>query len=111
MDIKAFIEDFLIVSNAYDTEKYLEKWNKDAVLEDPSVGQIFKGHSGVKKYFDDYFIGYKTQTRLEKLEIISDLEAYLEVEFTGEFPEGRIGGTFEFIFNNGKIDKAKADLK
>lgn len=42
MDIKAFIEDFLIVSNAYDAEKYLEKWNKDAVLEDPSVGQIFK---------------------------------------------------------------------
>jgi len=76
-----------------------------------TVGQIFKGHSGVKKYFDDYFIGYKTQTRLEKLEIISDHEAYLEVEFTGEFPEGRIGGTFEFIFNNGKIDKAKADLK
>lgn len=110
MDIKTFIEDFLVVSNAYDTKSYLDKWHTNAVLDDPSVGQVFKGHSGIKKYFDDYFIGYKTQTRLVKLNIISDNEAHIEVDFTGDFPGGQIGGIFDFTFKDGKIAKAKADL-
>lgn len=110
MNIKEFINDLLNKSNNYDTEKYLEKWNKNAVLDDPSVGKVFEGHAGIKKYFESYFIGYKTNTRLEKLKIISENEAHIEVEFTGEFPEGKIGGTFEFVFKEGKIEKAKADL-
>lgn len=110
MDIKTFIKDFLEVSNAYDTKSYLEKWQEKAELNDPSVGQIFKGHSGIRNYFKSYFIGYKTQTRLIKLDIISDNEAHIEVEFTGEFPEGRIGGIFDFTFKDDKILNAKADL-
>ncbi len=110
MDIKAFINDFLAVSNAYDTESYLGKWQEKAVLDDPSVGRIFKGHSGIRNYFESYFIGYKTQARLMKLDIISDNEAHIEVEFTGEFPEGRIGGIVDFTFKDGKIAEAKADL-
>lgn len=110
MHIKAFIKDWLASSNAYDTESYLETWQEKAVLDDPSVGQIFKGHSGIKKYFESYFIGYKTQTRLVKLSIISDNQAHIEVEFTGEFPEEKIGGVFDFTFKEGKIAKAKADL-
>lgn len=110
MEIKSFIQDWIAVSNAYDTKSYLEKWQENAVLDDPSVGQIFKGHSGIKKYFESYFIGYKTQTRLIKLDIISENEAHVEVEFTGEFPEGKIGGTFDFVFKDRKIAKAKAEL-
>lgn len=110
MDIKAFIKDFLAVSNAYDTESYLEKWHKNAALDDPSVGHVFKGHPGIRNYFESYFIGYKTRTRLVKTDIISGNEAHIEVEFTGEFPEGKIGGVFDFVFMDGKIVKAKADL-
>jgi len=110
MDIETFIKDLLEKSNAYNTEKYLEKWHENAILDDPSVGQVFKNHSGIRKYFESYFIGYKTQTKLEKLEIISENEANIEVEFTGEFSEGKIGGTFHFIFKNGKIDRAIANL-
>ncbi|PJJ07327.1 SnoaL-like protein [Flavobacterium sp. 1] len=110
MDLKIFIQDWLAASNAYDTKKYLEKWQENAVLDDPSVGQVFKGQSGIRKYFESYFIGYKTQTRLVKLDIIADNKAHIEVEFTGEFPEGKIGGIFDFTFKNGRIDKAKADL-
>lgn len=109
-EITAFIEDWLIASNAYDTDAYVEKYLKEAVLDDPSVGQIYKGHSGIKKYFESYFIGYKTQTRLVKLDIISENEAHAEMEFTGEFPEGKTGGTFDFTFKDGKIISAKADL-
>jgi len=110
MEIRKFIEDFIALSNAYDTKNYLEKWHKDAVSDNPSVGRKFVGHIGIKDNFGSYFIGYKTQTRLVKLNIIYENEAHIEVEFTGDFPEGRIGGIFDFTFKDGKIEKAKADL-
>jgi len=110
MNIKSFIQDFIAVSNAFDTENYLEKWHKNAILDDPSVGQVFKGHSGIQKYFESYFIGYKTKTKVVKMDIINENNVHLEVDFTGNFPGGQIGGTLDFTFKNGKISKAKADL-
>ena len=110
MDINTFIQDWIAVSNAYDTDGYLKKYHKEAVLDDPSVGRSFVGHKGIRKYFEEYFIGYKTQTRLVKLDIINNIEAHIEVEFTGEFPEGKIGGMFNFTLKDGKIASAKADL-
>jgi len=110
MDIPQFIQQFITISNNYDTENYLKLWHTTAVLDDPSVGRVFKGHAGIRKYFEDYFIGYRTQTRLIELDIIDDNEANIEVEFTGEFPEGKIRGTFDFVFKAGKIISAKAEL-
>lgn len=110
MNIESFVKDWLAAANAFDTTRFLEKWHKNAVLDDPSVGQKFKGHPGIRSYFEDYFIGYKTQTKLVKLDPISDKEAHLTVHFTGEFPGGQIGGTFDLVFKDEKILKAKADL-
>lgn len=70
--------------DTYDTKSYLDLWQKNAVLDDPLVGQVFKGHSGISAYFEDYFIGYKTQTELTSLNIINDNEAHIEVKFTGD---------------------------
>lgn len=36
--------------------------------------------------------------------------AHLEVQFSGNFAEGKIGGIFDFKFKNGKIAFVKADL-
>lgn len=110
MDIKRFVKNWLDASNAFNTKSYLEKWQENAVLDDTSVGRVFIGHSGIQTYFEDYFIGYKTQTRLIKIDIISDKKAHIEVDFTGEFPGGQIGGIFDFTFKDGKIASAKADL-
>jgi hypothetical protein len=33
------------------------------------------------------------------------------VEFKGQFPGNKIGGVFDFTCKDGKIAKAKADLK
>jgi ketosteroid isomerase-like protein len=110
MDIKAFLLDWLEISNSYNTENYLAKYLEDAVLDDPSVGRKFVGHKGIKEYYTSYFIGYKTQTKLIKLDI-QDTGAHLEVEFTGEFPEGKIGGIFDFTFQNQKIATVLANLK
>ena len=107
MDIAAFLKDWIAAGNDYDTEKYLEKYKENALLDDPSVGRSFKGHEGIREYFTSYFIGYKTQTKLLKL-ISGDHTAHLEVEFTGSFPEGKIGGMFDFTFRDDKI--VTADL-
>lgn len=109
MDIPAFLSGWIAASNSYDTEAYLEKYQADAVLDDPSVGSSFAGHEGIRDYYTRYFIGYRTQTRMTAI-IVQDHTAHLEVEFTGEFPEGRIGGTFDFTFKEDKIATVKADL-
>lgn len=109
MDIAAFLQDWIAISNSYDTERYLEKFLEDVVLDDPSVGRKFVGHKGIKEYYTSYFIGYHTQTKILKLLVDGD-KAHLEVEFTGEFPEGKIGGRFDFVFRSEKIAAIKADL-
>ncbi|NIG54538.1 nuclear transport factor 2 family protein [Chitinophaga sp. Cy-1792] len=110
MDIAAFIQDWIAVSNIFDTAAYLQKWQESAILNDPSVGEVFKGHSGIRRYFETYFIGYKTHTKLLRLAIVSKTAAHIEVEFTGEFPGKKVNGTFDFIFKEGKIAEAKAEL-
>ncbi len=109
MDIKEFVEGWIKISNSYNTEKYLENYLKEAVLDDPSVGRKFAGHEGIKEYYTKYFIDYKTQTKLLTLDVKNN-KAHLEVEFTGEFPGGRIRGMFDLTFKHGKIAEAKADL-
>lgn len=110
MEIKQLITEWLNTSNQYDTEKYLSFYLPDVVWNDPSIGRKFIGHAGVKDYFNSYFIDYKTQTKLVKLTIHDNTHAHLEVEFTGDFPEGRIGGYFDFTFKEDKIAFVKSDL-
>lgn len=109
MNIKAFIADWIMVSNSYNTEAYLGKYLEDAALDDPSVGRKFVGHKGIREYYISYFIGYNTQTRLLHLTSQHNT-AHLEVEFTGTFPEGRIKGMFDFTFKHEKIATITADL-
>lgn len=110
MNIVKFIDGWLAAANRFDTSHYLEYYLPDAILDDPSVGNKFSGHKGIKKYFDAYFIGYQTQTKIVKLTIQDANHVLLEVAFEGNFPEGNINGTFEFTFRNEKIALAKADL-
>jgi ketosteroid isomerase-like protein len=110
MDIVKFIDEWLAVSNSYDTEKYLAFYAENAVFDDPSVGRKFNGRTGIKEYFTSYFIGYRTQTKKVELIATDENRAHLEVEFTGDFPEGTIGGTFDFEFVAGKIVYVLADL-
>ena len=110
MNIKNFITEWIAASNAFHTEKYLDFYLPDAVLDDPSVGRKFNAHKGIKEYFDNYFIGYHTHTEQVSVIIKDQHNVHLEVIFTGDFPEGKIGGTFDFSFQNGKIAFAKANL-
>ncbi len=49
-------------------------------------------------------------TKLINLNIKDEENVHLEVEFTGDFSEGKLGGTFDLTFKNKKIIFAKADL-
>jgi ketosteroid isomerase-like protein len=110
MDIKRFLKAWIAAANAYDTDQYLSFYLTDAVLDDPSVGRKFTGHKGIKTYFNSYFIDYKTQTKIIKLNIENEDRAHVKVAFSGEFPEGHIRGTFDLVFRNGKIAHVTADL-
>ncbi|MCC9138651.1 nuclear transport factor 2 family protein [Pontibacter silvestris] len=110
MKTQTFINDWIATGNDFKTKEYLDFYQPDAILDDPSVGATFSGHSGIREYFDSYFIGFQTQTKLVRLDVLDDENAHLEVEFTGKFPEGKIGGTFDFTFKGGKISFVKADL-
>lgn len=110
MNTQTFIKEWIAAGNAFDTKKYLDCYWPDAILDDPSVGRKFTGHEGIKDYFDSYFIGYNTQTKLVHLTETNDKNIHLEVEFTGDFPEGKIGGTFDFKFRGDKIEFVKANL-
>ncbi|MCG2613454.1 nuclear transport factor 2 family protein [Terrimonas sp. NA20] len=110
MKIKALITEWIAAANAFDTKKYLGFYSSDAILEDPSVGRSFNGHKGIREYFESYFIGYNTHTRIIKLDLTGDTTAHLQVAFTGSFPEGHIHGTFDFQFKNDKISYVKAAL-
>jgi hypothetical protein len=110
MEIEQFIQSWLNASNAYDIESYIKHYHHNAILDDPSVGKVFKGHSGIRNYFESYFIGYQTQTELSSLKILNKNQLFLDVRFSGEFPEGTINGVFDITLKNNKIEFIKANL-
>jgi hypothetical protein len=110
MNLKELINEWVAASNAFDTQRYLDFYFPDAVLDDSSVGRRFVGRAGIKDYFESYFIGYNTNTKIVTLNILGDYHAYLEVLFTGSFPEGEIKGSFDLTFKDKKISFIKAKL-
>lgn len=110
MDIQTTINEWIAAGNSFDAAKYLDFYADDAVLDDPSVGRVYKGREEIKQYFNSYFIGYKTQTKLVSVESGEQDHFHVEVKFTGDFPEGNIGGIFDLTFKDGKIAFVKADL-
>ncbi|WGQ10768.1 nuclear transport factor 2 family protein [Pedobacter gandavensis] len=106
MNIQTLINHWIAAGNAFDTELYLSFYLEDAVLEDPSVGKVFKGRKEIKKYFDSYFIRYNTRTELVSLDLINNSQAHIEVKFSGNFSEGSIRGLFGFTFREGKISNS-----
>ncbi len=85
---EAIIKRWIVAMNTLDKEKYLAFFTDDAVLDDPSVGRKFKGKEGIGKYFEAYFIGYNTRTRLVSV-VPEDGHFHVDVHFTGDFPGGK----------------------
>lgn len=103
------INQFIAATNAFDVEAALALFAADAVIDDVSVGEKFKGLAGVRTYLEKYFVGYKTVSKIESVEIVDKLQAKAQLDFTGDF--GHETGGLEFVFNgSGLIIKISAYL-
>ena len=105
----AMVTDWIAATNAHDTEAYLSFFTDDAVLDDPSVGSRFEGRERVADYYEKYFIGYNTTTRIVRVAPEGD-HVHLDVHFIGDFPGGQTDGVFDITFTGKKISFIRADL-
>lgn len=58
----------IAATNAFDVESALLLFAPDAVIDDPSTGHCFDRHAGIRRYIEQYFVGYHTVTRLLSIE-------------------------------------------
>jgi ketosteroid isomerase-like protein len=106
---EAIISDWIAAMNTHDVKKFLSFLTRNAVLDDPSVGEYFDGPSRIAEYYERYFVGYHTTTSLVSVAPVNDSH-HVEVHFTGDFPGGETRGTFDVTFVGEKISFIRADL-
>jgi hypothetical protein len=109
VDIRMVTKQFIKSANAFDVEAVLALFAANAVIDDISVGKKFKNTSGLREYLENFFVGYKTVTRLVAIEVLDDLRANAQVNFTGDF--GHETGALNFTLNaDGLIKSIHAHL-
>jgi len=95
--IGGLIDQLIAATNSFDVEAALALFASDAVIDDVSVGEKFENIAGVRKYLEDFFVGYQTVTRLVSLAVADDRHAKAQVDFTGDF--GHETGALELTRN------------
>jgi len=107
------ISKYIEASNDFDETGYADTFIDNGVIDELSVGRKFEGEEEIKQYFRDYFIDYKTSTKIQEYQI-KDNVVTVKVIFKGSFPNGGqgISGFYEFSLSpTGKIEQLIADLK
>ncbi|PZV35270.1 nuclear transport factor 2 family protein [Mesorhizobium kowhaii] len=83
--LRATVDTLIGATNAFDVEAALALFTQDAVIDDPSVGERFLRHAGIRDYLERFFVGYHTVTRVQSVEFLSQAQARVRVDFTGDF--------------------------
>lgn len=104
------VDTFMQALNAFDVEGALALFTSGAVIEDVSVGDAFVGTDGIRLYIEQFFVGYKTASKLLSLERLDDFTAIARVDFTGEFGH-EIGSLKIKGSADGLIERIEADLE
>lgn len=100
----------IAATNAFDVESAVRLFAADAVIDDPSTGHRYAGHSGVREYVERYFVGYRTTTRLLSVARVSDDRTRVRVYFSGDF--GHEIGLLQIALDAaGLIVRIDADLE
>ena len=102
------IEALIAATNAFDVDATLKLFTPEAVIDDPSTGHRFEGHVGVRDYFERFFVGYHTVTRLLSVEPLQAGRTRARVDFTGDFGH-EIGRLDLTIGPDGLIRRIDAD--
>lgn len=107
--LRSLAEQFIAATNASDVGAALALFTENAVIDDPSTGHRFDGHTGIRTYVERYFIGYRTVTTLLSLHRRDDRHAQVRVDFRGDF--GHEIGLLDFTLSaGGQIERIDAEL-
>jgi len=109
-NLRRTADALIFATNAFDVKRVLSLFTPDAVIDDPSTGQRFDGHAGIRDYIEQYFIGYHTVTRFLSIESLGDNRARVRVDFTGDFGH-EIGVLVMFLNTDGLIARVDANLE
>ncbi|MDB5535771.1 MAG: snoaL-like domain protein [Devosia sp.] len=103
------IHRLIAATNAFDVKAALELFARDAVIDDVSVGQTFAGLAGVRRYLEQFFVGYHTVSKVLSIDPHGDNRALVRLDFTGDF--GHETGRLDVTTNtDGLIAAIDADL-
>lgn len=101
---------FIDATNAGDVARTVNLFTADAVIDDPSTGECFEAHAGIRDYVERFFVGYHTVTRLLSIDILGHSQARVRVDFTGDF--GHEIGLLDLSLDaDGMIVRIDADLE
>lgn len=104
------VDALLLATNAFDVEAVLALFTSRAVIDDPSTGERFDYHAGIRNYIERFFVGYHTATRLLSVEVLGERKVRARVDFTGDF--GHEIGRLDLAFDSkGLIVRIDADLE
>ena len=108
--MRARVNALISATNAFDVEAAIALFTPRAVIDDPSTGEHFDHHAGIRDYVERFFVGYHTVTRLLSVEVLDENRARVRVDFTGDF--GHEIGRLDITFNpEGLIVRIDADLE
>jgi len=104
------VNALIAATNAFDVEAVLKLFAPQAVIDDPSTGECFERHAGIRDYVERYFIGYHTATQLISADGVGVRKLRARVDFTGDFGHeiGRLDITFD---EEGMILRIHANLE
>lgn len=103
------IHRLIAATNAFDVETALALFAPDAVIDDVSVGDTFAGSAGVRRYLEQFFVGYHTVSKVLSIDLQGDNRALVRLDFTGDF--GHETGRLDVTANaEGLIAAIDADL-
>ncbi len=100
---------FFAKLNSYNIDEILNFFHEDAVIEELSIGRTLATPDEIKAYFIDYFVSYKTKTKLKTYKFEDGLHK-VNVSFTGNFSSHGADGYLNFKIFDHKIIKITADL-
>jgi len=108
--IRKMADALIAATNAFDVERALSLFARDAIIDDPSTGHRFDGHEGIRNYIEQYFVAYHTMTQLLSMKRLGPHRAGVRVDFTGDF--GHEIGRLEITMNaKGLIARIDANLE
>lgn len=108
--LRTVADALIAATNAFDAAAAVSLFAPDAVIDDPSTGHSFDGHAGIRDYVERFFVGYHTVTRFLSIKRISEAQARVRVDFTGDFGH-EIGHLDISVNDDGLITRIDADLE